>query len=166
MSEPFLGEIRLMPYGFVPKGWAMCNGASLNVQDYPSLYAVLGTNYGGDGKNWFKLPDLQGRVATHQGQGFFVGEQGGLEYVTLNIATLPQHGHLLMSSTEAGSNFPSDTAVLTESGQPAYTWADKMVALAPDTCSLEGGNLPHNNIQPSLVMNYCIAMTGLFPSRN
>jgi microcystin-dependent protein len=187
MSDPFVGEIRLFTWNWNPKNWALCDGSLINIQQYPALYALLGTRYGGDGITTFCLPDLRGRVPIGVGPGvggstYVQGAAGGTENVTLTAYTMPNHNHLMTcSNLNANSNPPRSYSVYgaAVSGTPPaatnyYTPispAAKLVPLqeptqtAPSNLSIVGGNASHSNIQPSLVLNYCIATSGLFPPR-
>lgn len=170
MSEPFLGEIRLFAGNFAPRGWALCNGQLLPLQQNTALFALLGTYYGGDGKTTFALPNLQGRVPIGQGQGAGltpreVGEQGGESAVTLLTTELPAHSHLpSCSSGQTASQPEAAYWGSTGRGAPAYA-ATASVDLSASAAATAGGSLPHNNMQPYLGMTYIIATEGVFPQR-
>jgi microcystin-dependent protein len=176
MTSPFLGEIRAFGFPFAPQGWQQCNGQTLPIQQYAALFSLLGTTYGGNGVNNFQLPDLRGRIALHIGPSTTWGQIQGSESVTLGIQQFPQHTHsvnVAANGTTNATNTPGSTVILgsgssTQTGNPValpiYTSAAPNVALAP--LGTAGNNLPHENRMPSLVMNYCIAMSGIFPSRN
>jgi microcystin-dependent protein len=169
MSDPFLGEIRLFPWNFAPVGWALCDGAILGIAQNTALFSLLGTMYGGNGTTNFQLPDLRGRAATHVGNNFSQGEQDGQEQVTLTIATMPSHQHTFFgTSAAANSKTPGGNTLTTDSvaGDNFYGPDTKPFAINPQSISQMGGNQPHNNLQPFLVLNYCIALQGIFPSRN
>ena len=165
MAEPFLSEIRIMSFGFAPKGWALCNGQLLPINQNQALFALLGTTYGGDGRVTFALPNLQGNVPIHRGGGHALGEHGGEQAHTLSAAELPLHGHALL-----GADNPATTNVPTNDylGQQAniYGPATNLTALAPSEIGNTGSGQPHENMQPFLVLNFCIALQGIFPSQN
>jgi microcystin-dependent protein len=165
MAEPFLGEIRLMSFDFAPRGWALCNGQLLPINQNQALFALLGAWFGGNGITTFGLPDLRGRVPIHVGNGHELGEDWrGEEAHALSIAELPPHGHTLNASrTNASSNDPANR-VLAQSNN-IYHSAASLTALSPASVGSTGGNQAHPNMQPFLVMNFCIALKGIFPSR-
>lgn len=160
----FIGELRLFPYSRVPSGWAFCNGQTMSINQNMALFSLLGTMYGGDGRTTFGLPDLRGRVALGAGSGYTQGQAGGVETVTLNIAQLPTHIHFAnivnfnADDGPAGNYFAAANA--------AYQPPPNDTLLSPDTISNTGGNQPHENRQPYLVLAYAIALQGTFPSRN
>ncbi len=158
--EPFLGEIRLFPYGFTPRGWASCNGQILAIATNQALFSLLGTTYGGNGVTTFALPDLRGRVATHA--EFGLGESGGQESVTLTPSSMPQHSHQIRAVASATS--PSPTGNMP--ANPTFALYDKAnpnTTLDASSLQNAGGSQPHENMQPYLVLNYCIATAGQFP---
>jgi microcystin-dependent protein len=171
MSEPFLGEIRTFGFNFAPQGWAMCNGQILSIAQNTALFALLGTTYGGNGTTNFALPDLQGRVGIHQGQGnglstYVIGEVSGTENVTLLTGQMPQHSHgLIANAGTAGVSRP-DGAVLARTGANTYAAAPDGTAMNAGAIGSSGGNQPFSIIQPFLCLNFCIALEGIFPSRN
>ncbi|WP_243057038.1 phage tail protein [Nocardioides sp. SR21] len=173
MSEPFLGEIRAFSFNFAPKGWAWCDGQLLPIAQNTGLFALLGINYGGDGKSTFALPDLQGRVPMHPGWGpglseYAVGESLGAETVTLTQAQMPAHAHLVASSNAtATTRVPSAGRVLAQPPAPAAVHAPPGTVVWPssDTIHPTGGDQPHNNMQPYLTFYYAIALQGVFPQR-
>lgn len=165
MSEPFLGQISLFSFNFAPKGWAQCAGQLLPINQNQALFALLGTTYGGDGRVNFALPDLRGRVPVSTGEGLTLGQRGGEEAHTLNIAELPQHLHFMHgNSANATSNAPSG-ALLAASPGKIYSNSAPNLTLSPKTLKSIGGNQPHENRQPHLVIEFCIAITGIFPSQ-
>jgi microcystin-dependent protein len=178
MSNPFLSEIRIMSFNIVPKGWAVCNGQLLPINQNQALFSLLGTTYGGDGRVNFALPNLQGRVPIHMGQGYTLGGVGGENSHTLTINEMPVHTHALMTdATTAGSsnsNTPSGSSVLGQSAgtiTPNGSFNVQMYGVAP-TGALDphsvgntGGSQPHENRQPFTVLSFCIATQGIFPSR-
>lgn len=168
MAEPFLSEIRMMSFGFPPKGWALCDGQLLPINQNQGLFSLLGTTYGGDGRVNFGLPNLQGRVPMHMGAGHTLGERGGEQGHTLSISELPTHTHALTAtSADAGSGVPpSNTAMLAKvSGDSIYAAAADLAALDPRACANVGGSQAHLNMQPFLVINFSIALQGIFPSQ-
>ena len=172
MSEPFLAEVRLVGFNFAPRGWAFCDGQILPINQNQSLYSLLGTTYGGDGRTSFALPDLRGRCAVHRGDesGFNVnlGQKGGQETHTLSGAEMPVHTHTeTVSSTDSSANTPDPSnAVLANSNANNFSTSNPNASLAAVTISNVGGGQAHENMQPFLAVNYCIALRGLFPSRN
>lgn len=174
MAEPYIGEIRLFSFGYAPKGWATCDGQTINIVQNQALYSLLGTTYGGDGVTTFKLPDLRGRTTLHRSSAYQEGAAGGAETVALaTTAQLPAHTHLLAANTAAGSsNVPQGNllaAVQDSSGTKfgyAVAKAIPAATLAPGSISSTGGSSGHNNMQPTLVINYCIALTGYYPPRS
>ena len=179
MSEPFLGQITLYGFNFAPYGWAQCNGQLLPVSQYAALFSLLGTAYGGNGTSTFGLPNLQGTVPVGQGQStagttYLIGETGGSEIVTLLSTTVPPHTHSLSAAnatadknTLAANLVPADGSGKGHGGVSVYTQptAGPQVPLAPAAISQAGGNIPHTNIQPTLTANWCISLSGVFPTR-
>lgn len=166
MAEPFLAEIRLMSFGFAPKGWALCNGQLLPINQNQGLFSLLGTTYGGDGRVNFALPDLRGRTPIHAGSGHTLGERGGEQAHTLSIAELPQHTHVLNASGAAANGVIPGANLLATSPQQIYGPATNLVALHPATVTNVGGSQAHLNMQPFLTLSFCIALQGIFPSPN
>jgi len=165
MSEPFLSEIKIMSFGFPPKGWALCNGQLLPINQNQALFSLLGTTYGGDGRVNFGLPDLQARTPMHMGDGHTLGEKGGEQNHTLSISEIPTHTHVLNAANNpADTNTPSATTYL---GQQAVTYnaATNLVAMSPNEIGNVGGSQPHLNMQPFLTLSFCIALQGIFPSQ-
>jgi len=166
MAEPFLSEIRIMSFVFAPKGWAVCNGQLLPINQNQALFSLLGTTFGGDGRVNFGLPDLKGRTPIHVGSGHSLGERGGEAAHTVSIAELPQHTHLAQCSTAAGDAIvPVNNLLAKIEGVDAYAAATaNLVSLNPATIANTGGSQPHLNMQPFLTLNFCIALQGIFPS--
>ena len=166
MAEPFLSEIRLMSFGFPPKGWALCDGQLLPINQNQALFSLLGTTYGGDGRVNFGLPDLRGRVPIHMGSGHTLGERGGEQAHTISIAELPSHIHVAnATSTAANTNTPTNSTLLGTIAN-GYTAPANLVALAPTEIGNTGGSQAHENMQPYLTLNFSIALQGIFPSQN
>ena len=173
MSDPFVAEIRIFAFNFAPKGWAFCDGQLLPISQNTALFSLLGTTYGGDGKSTFALPDMQGNAPMHPGQGQglserFLGEMGGAETVTLLLSEIPVHTHQLQANDFTGDKtVPSPTTSLAESsgGSLYVTGSPALSLMAPQAAPPAGGGLPHNNMQPYLTLNFCIAMQGVFPPR-
>lgn len=166
MSEPFIGEVKLISWNFPPKGWAFCNGQQLPINQNQALFSILGTTYGGNGQTTFALPDLRGRTSIHQGAGFTVGQNGGEEAHTLIINELPTHTHFVnASNTQGDKNLVQGNILAQEAGKPYGAFAST-TTLAPTTISNTGGGQAHENRQPFLVVNFIIALQGIFPSRN
>ncbi|HEX3558931.1 MAG TPA: tail fiber protein [Pyrinomonadaceae bacterium] len=167
MSEPFLSEIRIFSFGFAPKGWALCNGQLLPINQNQPLFALLGTTYGGDGRVNFGLPNLQGRTPIHMGSGHTLGERGGEQAHTVSIAELPTHTHTANATTAtATANTPANTLVLAQStSSQLYTAPAGLVAMAPNALANVGGSQAHLNMQPFLVLTFGIALQGIFPSQ-
>ena len=161
MAEPFLAELRLMSFNFPPKGWAMCNGQLLPINQNQGLFSLLGTTYGGDGRVNFALPDLRGRVPMHNGSGFLQGDKAGAESHTVTVPELPAHTHAVNGSTAAGNAAGPQTLAQFSNG---YTTPANLTPLHPATLTNVGGGQPHTNIQPYLALNWCIALQGIFPS--
>ena len=168
MSNPFLGEIRLFPWNFAPFGWALCDGTLLGIAQNTALFSLLGTMYGGNGQTTFALPDLRGRTPIHVSNNFSQGELDGQEQVTLTIATMPAHQHTFFgTSAAANSKAPAGHTLTKDSvaGDNFYAPDTTPFAISPQSIGGMGGNQPHDNMQPFLVLNYCIALRGIFPSR-
>jgi microcystin-dependent protein len=165
MSEPFLGEVRLMSFNYPPKGWAFCNGQFMPINQNQALFALLGTYYGGNGQTTFALPDLRGRVPVHTGAGHTLGEAAGSPSVTLNVQQLPQHVHFAMASA-ANANVAAPVNGLMASASGLYGQPVSLTSLEPSSVTSVGGSQAHNNMQPYLALNFCIALQGIFPSRN
>lgn len=171
MSEPFLAEVRIVGFNFAPRGWAFCDGQILPINQNQSLYSLLGTTYGGDGRTSFALPDIRGRVPIHVGRSeggtdHREGQKSGEETHTLSGAEMPQHSHGTNGTTNTASEATPTTSLLPggNSGQPYAT--SGTLTMGSNTIVNVGGGQAHNNMQPYLAMNYCIALRGLFPSRN
>jgi len=163
MAEPFLAEIRLFSFSFAPKGWALCNGQLLPINQNQALFSLLGTTYGGNGQTNFALPDLRGRAAAHFGDGLTLGQALGSEAVTLNVSQMPQHLHFVSAATSDG-DVPTVAGAMLGAFNNAYRSGGTPATLVPSTVSNAGGSQPHTNFQPYLCINFIISLFGLFPS--
>jgi len=173
--EPYIGQIQPFAFNFAPKNWAFCNGQIMSIQQNAALFSLLGTTYGGNGTTTFALPDLRGRTALHMGQGpglstYAEGEASGTETVTLLTSQMPVHNHLLQASNTATTDNPSGAVSApagTGDGTAVNAYGTAInTTMAPQAIGIAGGSQPHNNMQPYLVVNWCIAIYGIFPSRN
>jgi microcystin-dependent protein len=175
MADPFVGEIRIFPFNFAPKGWAFCDGQLLPISQNTALFSLLGTFYGGDGRSTFALPNLQGLAPLNFGQGpglsqYFIGQQGGEQNVTLYQTEMPLHSHGALAVAGPGGQNPAPATAwseLTQRGQSAYAASGgSNVLMNPAALSIAGGSQPHNNMPPYLTLNFCIALQGIFPPRS
>lgn len=172
MSEPFLGEIRMAGFNFAPQGWAFCNGQILSISQNTALFSLLGTTYGGNGQTTFALPNLQSRVPMHFGQGPGLsprtqGESAGSENITLLSTQMPAHNHIINGVSEQGdiSNPQNAVLAISDNGGNQYSTNNPNTTMKPQAVSVAGGNQPHDNMQPYLVVNFIIALEGIYPSR-
>lgn len=165
MAEPFLSEIRIMSFGFAPQGWALCNGQLLPINQNQALFSLLGTTYGGDGRVNFGLPNLQGRTPIHTGNGHILGEAGGEQAHTLSVSEMPTHTHIANASTANGSTNFANGNILAAAGN-LYAAPNSLTTLNPTSITNVGGSQAHLNMQPFLTLTFCIALQGIFPSRN
>jgi microcystin-dependent protein len=167
VSTPFLAEIKIVSFNFPPKGWALCNGQLLPINQNQALFSLLGTTYGGNGQTTFGLPDFRGRAPVHVGSGLVQGQSGGEEFHTLVQSEMPAHNHPVAASNRAdanNTNIPTNNFPATD---PVNAYRSTLnTTLAPMTVSNVGGSQAHENRQPFLVLNFCIALQGIFPSRN
>ncbi|MDB4917272.1 MAG: Tail Collar protein [Gemmatimonadetes bacterium] len=166
MSEPFLSEIKVVSFNFPPKGWALCDGQFLPINQNQALFSLLGTTYGGNGQTTFALPNLRGCAPMHVGNGHILGEKAGSTSVTLNIQQLPTHTHFLQASSTLGDTPVATNTVLAQTPALIYAPPVSFTALNPAGVSSYGGSQPHNNMMPYLTLNFIIALQGIFPSRN
>lgn len=167
MSTPFLSEIRIMSFNFAPQGWAQCNGQTLPINQNQALFSLLGTMYGGNGQTTFQLPDLRGRVPISFGSGHTLGEKAGSSAVTITQQTMPQHLHFAQGTTNNSGNVATPGgALLATLGSTVYSPPQGLLALDPSSVTSIGGSQPHENRQPYTVLNFCIALQGIFPSQN
>jgi microcystin-dependent protein len=171
MADPFVAEIRIFPFNFAPKGWAFCDGQLMPLSQNTALFSLLGTTYGGNGKSNFALPDIQGNAVMHPGQGpglslHDLGETGGSETVSLIESEIPGHSHAMTASQGDGNERgPAGQLLATGIGISQYQAPQSQTALAPTAVAPAGGDQPHNNMQPYLTLNFCIALQGVFPPR-
>jgi microcystin-dependent protein len=175
MSDPFVAEIRIFPFNFPPKGWAFCDGQLMPISQNTALFSLLGTVYGGDGKSTFALPNLQGSAPMQPGQGQGLslrdlGEMSGVESITLLVSEIPLHTHQMRFHEVDLAELPvgaSNRVLANSANQNAYqsNTSANLVTMAPQTLPPAGGGLPHNNMQPYLTLNFCIALQGVFPQR-
>lgn len=183
MSQPYVGQIIMFAGTFAPAGWALCQGQTIQISDNDTLFNLIGTTYGGDGQETFQLPDLQSRVPIHNGQGgglssYTIGQTGGLEGVTLTTNQIPVHTHLPYTTAQLGTTAtPASNTILADEGvnngtnsplayAPYNSGTPNQVQLPGNTIANTGGSQPHNNIQPVLALNFCIALYGVYPSVN
>lgn len=168
MSEPFLAEVRIMAFNFAPRGWAFCDGQILPINQNQSLYSLLGTTYGGDGRTSFALPDIRGRAPMHVGNGHREGQKSGEETHTLAANEMPQHNHIVKASNNTANTQIPGGNVLARSTATDPIWVNPAPVTAMSTSMVAnvGGGQAHDNMMPYLAINFCIALQGLFPSRN
>lgn len=172
MGNPFVGEIRMFGGNFAPVGWALCQGQTMSIAENDVLFALIGTTYGGDGQQTFNLPNLASRVPVHQGQGgglanYVMGEQTGTESVTLTLNQIPSHNHTVQANA-GGANGANPAGMVLASGASGPPWfaGAAAVSLAPNALGMDGGNQPHDNMVPFLVINFIISLFGIFPTQN
>ena len=163
MAEPFLSEIRMMSFVFAPRGWALCNGQLLPINQNQGLFSLLGTTFGGDGRVNFALPDLRGRTPIHVGSGHTLGERGGEQAHTLSIAEIPTHTHVANCTNNVGGQTAANK-VLAKTGANTYGPATNLASMNPGMVTNTGGSQAHLNMQPFLTLNFSIALQGIFPS--
>lgn len=171
MAQPFVGEIRMFAGNFAPLGWMLCQGQLLPISENEVLFNLIGTTYGGDGQQTFRLPDLQGRAPIHQGPGFVIGQNGGSENVTLNVNQLPSHNHLAAASGSGDVVDPTNAIWSSDPGGNTAAYTGPLQSNAPTLASNAIGSstaeaLPHDNMQPFLAVNYIISLFGIFPTQN
>ncbi len=170
--DPFVAEIRIFPFNFAPRGWAFCDGQILPISQNTALFSLLGTTYGGDGRSNFALPNMQGNAPMHPGQGpglslHDLGETGGSDTVTLLESEMPNHSHAWMASKADGIDTNANNELLSKGiGIGQYAPAGSLTQLDPNAITPAGGDQPHNNLQPYLTLNFCIALQGVFPPRS
>jgi microcystin-dependent protein len=165
MAQPYVGEIRMFAGNFAPAGWMFCEGQSLPISDYQTLYALIGTTYGGDGQSTFALPDLRGRIPLHSGGGFTLAETGGAETVTLTVQQIPAHSHALLASTGPGTlNTPAGNVPAASASTTLYIEDVTDANMSTSSVGSVGGSQPHSNFQPYLCIDFIISLFGLFPA--
>jgi microcystin-dependent protein len=165
MAQPYVGELRLFAGNFAPAGWMFCDGQVLPISENETLFALIGTNYGGDGQETFALPDLRGRVPVHQGSGYVLAQSGGTETVTLTTGQVPAHSHALRASTATGTHSAPGNALLAATGTVnSYGSGNPDQAMAVGALAPAGGSQPHDNMAPFLAVSYIISLYGIFPS--
>jgi len=165
VATPFLSEIRIMAFNFPPKGWALCNGQLLPINQNQALFSLLGTTYGGDGRTNFALPNLQGRVPLHRGSGYVQGQAGGEQSHTLVVGEEPIHTHSVLGTITAGDS-PIPGGNYLGAANNLYAPLANPTTLHPSTIGNAGSSAPHENMQPYLVLSFCIALQGVFPTQN
>ena len=166
MADPYVGEIRMFGGNFAPSGWAFCSGQLLSIAENDVLFNLIGTTYGGDGQETFALPDLRGRLPMHQGNGNSLGQQGGVEQVTLITTQIPAHTHQFSIANTATQTSPSGQMLAKPGGNEDFISTTPNAALAPQAISQAGGNQPHDNMQPFLCVNFIISLFGNYPSQS
>jgi microcystin-dependent protein len=168
MAEPFVAELRMMSFGYAPRGWAMCNGQFLPINQNQALFSLLGTTFGGNGQTTFALPDLRGQTPMHVGGGHVLGEKGGAQAVTLSVSQLPTHTHTASASSSDANTplLPNDLLAKSTQANLYRNPSSNQVTLNPGTVTSVGGSQAHLNMQPFLTVNICIALQGIFPSPN
>lgn len=165
MAEPFLSEIRIMSFVFPPKGWALCNGQLLPINQNQALFSLLGTTFGGDGRVNFALPDLRGRTPIHVGSSHTLGERGGEQAHTLSIAEIPTHTHVMQATTQTADIIvPTGNMLADSNPNQIYTAPGALSTLVAGTVANTGGSQAHLNMQPFLTLSFCVALQGIFPS--
>ncbi|MDQ3817864.1 MAG: tail fiber protein [Acidobacteriota bacterium] len=164
MGTPFLAEIKIISWNFAPKGWAFCNGQFLPINQNQALFSILGTTYGGDGRVTFGLPDFRGRIPIHQGQGFILGQKAGQEFHTVIMSEMPAHNHFFFATNSVGNTGVPTGNIFAATNVPFYQTVAS-TTLLPNEVTNFGGSQPHENRQPYLVLNFIIALQGIFPSQ-
>jgi microcystin-dependent protein len=166
MAQPYVGEIRMFAGNFAPAGWAFCDGSLVPISENDTLFQLIGTTYGGDGQNTFALPDLRGRLPIHQGNGFLIGQPGGVEEVTLTVPQIPSHSHPYVASQNIAPVQPPGNSVVAQSTLAKMYIQDVAdQAMAQTSIQPTGGSQPHTNFQPYLCVNFIISLFGIFPTQ-
>lgn len=166
MAEPFLSEVRIMSFVFAPKGWALCNGQLLPINQNQGLFSLLGTTYGGDGRVNFALPDLRGRTPISMGNGYTIGERGGQEAHTITMAEMAAHSHFAMATSTAKNTLAANASCLLADVAPSTGYSGQISSvMQASMVGSVGGSQPHINMQPYLTLSFCIALQGIFPSQ-
>lgn len=164
MASPYLGEILMFAGNFAPEGWALCNGQLLPISEFDALFQLIGTTYGGDGQQTFALPDLQGRLALHRGNGRLLAERGGAEVVTLTLSQLPAHSHLPLAQAAQGNQLSPTNGVWAASMLHQFSENPPNTAMRADALAETGGDQPHENMMPFLTVTFIISLFGIFPT--
>lgn len=167
MAQPYVGEIRMFAGNFEPAGWQFCHGQLLPISENETLFNLIGTTYGGDGQSTFGLPDMRGRIPLHQGNGFILAETGGVEYVTLSVSQIPAHSHAVVVTNEiANSSLPGNNLIATSSSISTFLGDTSSSGnMHVQNVGFIGGSQPHDNMMPSLCINFIISLFGIFPSQ-
>ena len=165
MSQPYVGEIRMFGGNFAPVGWMFCEGQLLPISQYDALFNLIGTTYGGDGQSTFALPDLRGRLPIHQGSGFILAQNGGVEQVTLTVQQIPAHGHPAQAQSGAGSSSSPTNNVWAGSNVNQYSTNNSNASMNAGAIGATGGSQPHTNFMPYLCVSFIISLFGVFPSQ-
>ncbi len=166
MSQPYVGEIRMVGFNFAPVGWAFCNGQTLTISQNEVLFNLIGTTYGGDGVTTFSLPDLRGRIPFHQGGSMIIGQTSGSENVTLTTSQIPAHNHILTASSASGTQSSPSGGLWATSTLDEFSTETPVHSMDPSTLVVTGGSQPHDNMPPFQVVNFIISLFGIFPSQN
>jgi microcystin-dependent protein len=166
MATPFLSEIRIVSFNFPPKGWAFCNGQTMSIQQNAALFSLLGTVYGGNGQTTFALPNLQGRIPVHIGSNFQLGQPGGEQAHTLTTQEIPAHTHQAAGTNAAPTSPSASNNLWCQNATNSYSDQAPNTNMAAAAIGFSGGNQPHDNMSPYLTLNFVIALTGIYPSRN
>jgi microcystin-dependent protein len=166
MAEPFLSEIRIFSFNFPTQGWAFCNGQLLPINQNQALFSLLGTRYGGNGQTNFALPNLRGRVPIHMADGFDLGQAGGQSSHTITQSEMPQHIHFLQGTSSTANQVIPTNRLSAVTPNAIYSSPSNFIPCKPESVTNVGGSQPHNNMMPYLVLNFCIALQGLFPTQN
>jgi microcystin-dependent protein len=166
VSQPYVGEIRIFAGNFAPAGWSFCQGQLLPINEYDTLFNLIGTTYGGDGQSTFQLPDLRGRLPIHQGNGFGLSQNGGVETVTLTVVQIPAHSHALLASVNPAQQSTPANNVTGQSSSSSHIYrpANPVQQMASNACGPTGGSQPHDNFQPYLCLDFIISLFGIYPS--
>jgi microcystin-dependent protein len=164
VAQPYVGEIRMFAGNFAPLDWLFCEGQLLPITENETLFQLIGTTYGGDGQNTFALPDLRGRIPLHQGNGFVMAQNGGVENVALTVQQVPAHTHAMLATNDIPTQATPAGNVTGQAAAKIYRAGSPSVFLAPGSMGSAGGSQPHNNFQPYLCMNFIISLFGIFPS--
>ena len=166
MSEPFIGEIRMVGFNFAPAGWALCQGQLLAISENDALFNLIGTTYGGDGQTTFALPNLQSRVPVHQGSGFTLGEMAGVETVTLTLSQIPSHTHVPQANSAGAATSPAGNVWANSAALQFAPAGSPLTPMNPGVMGSSGGSQPHDNMLPYLAINFIISLYGVYPTQS